>query len=370
MSDDSGNTQTPTNGEDDRGKGPQGEVKNKDIFDHLKNIGERVDSLEKKSEKMKKWRKKQRSSEKRFKAPKVTPTRLDFGSEEEGPEKEKTKKTFSDVKTDQSNPDWNSEAELKDKEDPEPSAMRSITGPKKVQTEKSLSKASRSHKDKSHSKPEDEHSSGSSYKADDSSDGSSNDGTDTDDTSESAEGDGKYKEEDLQKVLKKIMAEKGPQSGLTVGSPFTRKVRDSPLPRSYRGVGDLKFDGTMDPVEFLSRFNTEMEVYQIKDCTKCRLLAATLRDSAHQWFKRLPSNSIKSWRQMGEMFVTQFRASVTFAPPTNTLANIKQRDNETLNEYFKRFNAEVPRVKKTTDETYKNFLIAGVKPGTEFWKEL
>ncbi|KAK1356398.1 hypothetical protein POM88_049654 [Heracleum sosnowskyi] len=113
-----------------------------------------------------------------------------------------------------------------------------------------------------------------------------------------------------------------------------------------------------------------MEVYQIKDRTKCRLLAATLRDSAHQWFKRLPSNSIKSWRQMGEMFVTQFRASVTFAPPANTLANIKQRDNETLNEYFKRFNAEVPRVRKTTDETYKNFLIAGVKPGTEFWKEL
>ncbi|KAK1380894.1 hypothetical protein POM88_027638 [Heracleum sosnowskyi] len=126
----------------------------------------------------------------------------------------------------------------------------------------------------------------------------------------------------------------------------------------------------MDPVEFLSRFNTEMEVYQIKDRTKCRLLAATLRDSAHQWFKRLPSNSIKSWRQMSEMFVTQFRASVMFAPPVNTLANIKQRDNETLNEYFKRFNAEVPRVRKTTDETYKNFLIAGVKPVTEFWKEL
>ncbi|KAK1382933.1 hypothetical protein POM88_020668 [Heracleum sosnowskyi] len=216
------------------------------------------------------------------------------------PEKEKTKKTFSDIETNQSNPDWDSEAELKDKEDPEPSVTRSVTvfdrmgkkltskdlrlklleakqkDPKKVQSEKSLSKGSRSHKDKSHTKPEDEHSSDSSYKADDSSGGSSNDGDDTDDTSESAE-------------------------GLTVGSPFTKKVRDSPLPRSYRGVGDLKFNGTMDPVEFLSRFNTEMEVYQIKDRTKCRLLAATLRDSAHQWFKRLPSNSIKSWRQMGEM---------------------------------------------------------------------
>ncbi|KAK1362672.1 hypothetical protein POM88_047146 [Heracleum sosnowskyi] len=168
-----------------------------------------------------------------------------------------------------------------------------------------------------------------------------------------------YKVKDLREALEKIKAEKRSSAGLVVSSPFTKQIRDSPFPRTYRGVGDLKFDGTADPVEYLSRFNTEMVVYQIKDRTKCRLLAATLRENAHQWFKRLSANSIKSWRQMSELFVTQFRASVTFAPPANTLANIKQRDNETLNDYFKRFNAEVPKVKKATDETYKNFLIAG-----------
>ncbi|XP_074377482.1 uncharacterized protein LOC141719005 [Apium graveolens] len=113
-----------------------------------------------------------------------------------------------------------------------------------------------------------------------------------------------------------------------------------------------------------------MEVYQINDLTKCRLLAATLRDNAHQWFKRLPANSNRSWRQMSEMFLSQFRASVAYAPPTNTLANIKQKDNETLNEYLKHFNDEVPKVRKASEETYKNFLIARVKPGTDFWKEL
>ncbi|XP_074352819.1 uncharacterized protein LOC141691970 [Apium graveolens] len=109
-----------------------------------------------------------------------------------------------------------------------------------------------------------------------------------------------------------------------------------------------------------------MEVYQINDLTKCRLLAATLRDNAHQWFKRLPANSIRSWRQMSEMFLSQFRASVAYTPPANTLANIKQKDNETLNEYLKRFNDEVPKVRKASEETYKNFLIAGVKLGTDF----
>lgn len=73
---------------------------------------------------------------------------------------------------------------------------------------------------------------------------------------------------------------------------------------------------------------------------------------------------------MSQLFLTEFRASIAFAPPTNTLANVEQRDNETLTEYFKRFNAEVPKIRKTTNGTYKNFLIAGVRPWTDFWKEL
>ena len=145
-------------------------------------------------------------------------------------------------------------------------------------------------------------------------------------------GDGQYKMNDLRKALEKLKQDKRSHDGLAITSPFTRQVRDSPLPRNYRGTEDLKFDGTVDPVEYVSRFNTEMEVYQIKDLTKCRLLAATLR--AHKWFKSLPTNSIKSWKQMAELFVTQFRATVAYAPPVNTLANIKQRDDETLRDYF------------------------------------
>ena len=135
-------------------------------------------------------------------------------------------------------------------------------------------------------------------------------------------------------------------------------------------TGDLKFDGSSDPMEYLSRFNTEMEVYQVKEPTRCRLLAATMIGNAHQWFKRLLPNSISSWEQMSELFVAQFRAFFAYAPPVNTLANIKQMDDETLREYFRRFNEEVPRVKKASDETLKEFLIARVRPETDFWKEL
>ena len=53
-----------------------------------------------------------------------------------------------------------------------------------------------------------------------------------------------------------------------------------------------------------------------------------------------------------------------------TLVNVKQGSEETLHDYFKRFNVEVPLVRGATDEAVKNFLIAGLKRGSDFWKSL
>ena len=73
---------------------------------------------------------------------------------------------------------------------------------------------------------------------------------------------------------------------------------------------------------------------------------------------------------MRRMFLTQFQSSIHYAPPVTTLANIRQKEGETLQAYFRRFNAEVPQVRGATDEIVKNFLIAGVRVGTDFWKAL
>lgn len=133
---------------------------------------------------------------------------------------------------------------------------------------------------------------------------------------------------------------------MTVISPFSKKVRDFPLTRSYRLNTDMKFDGSTDPVEYLSHFSTEMQVYQVEEPTRCRLLAATLVGNAYKWFKRLAAGSIRSWTQIGDLFVSQFKALIAYASPVNTLANIKQKDNEILKEYFKRFNDQVSRVSR------------------------
>ncbi|XP_074356645.1 uncharacterized protein LOC141696399 [Apium graveolens] len=126
-------------------------------------------------------------------------------------------------------------------------------------------------------------------------------------------------------------------------SPFTAIIRLSPLPRVFRHNPDLLFNGEVDPAEYLIQFNTEMEVYQVPEMTRCRLFTASLRGSAQQWFSKLGLASIRTWRQLEDLFVRQFQSTLHYSTPVATLANIKQREGEPLAEYFRRFNAEFPK---------------------------
>ncbi|KAK1404812.1 hypothetical protein POM88_004417 [Heracleum sosnowskyi] len=147
-------------------------------------------------------------------------------------------------------------------------------------------------------------------------------------------------------------------------------VREAQLPAGYRNTtNDLRFHGNADPVEFLGRFNIKMDIYQVPDLARCRLLAATFRESAQQWFQKLGLGVITSWDQMKTLLLTKFQSTVKYAPPVNTLANIKQK-GESLQSYFKRFNAESTLVRGAIDESLKSFLIAGLQVGTNFWKHL
>uniref|UniRef100_A0A803QHQ8 Retrotransposon gag domain-containing protein n=1 Tax=Cannabis sativa TaxID=3483 RepID=A0A803QHQ8_CANSA len=61
---------------------------------------------------------------------------------------------------------------------------------------------------------------------------------------------------------------------------------------------------------------------------------------------------------------------MTYRPPYTTLANIRQEVGESLQDYFKCFNAEVTKVEKAPESSLVCMLITGVLPRTDFWKEL
>ena len=93
-------------------------------------------------------------------------------------------------------------------------------------------------------------------------------------------------------------------------------------------------------------------------------------DVPNSWFSKLAPGIVSYWESMGDLFIRQLQSSMAYAPPVATLSNSKQGSGETLYDYFRRFNAEVPYVRGDIDEAVKNFLIAGLKRGSDFWKNI
>ncbi|XP_074352368.1 uncharacterized protein LOC141691537 [Apium graveolens] len=180
---------------------------------------------------------------------------------------------------------------------------------------------------------------------------------------------GTFNVDDLKRLLNHL---EGRVTATTnIPSPFSVAVREAQLLVGYRNTtSDLRFHGSSDPVQFLGRFNIEMDVYQVPELARCRLLAETFRESAQQWFQKLGPRVITSWDQIKTLFLTKFQAAVRYAPSVTTLANVRQRENESLTSYFKRFNAESTSIRGASDEALKIFLIAGLRVVSDFWKHL
>ncbi|XP_074336612.1 uncharacterized protein LOC141673771 [Apium graveolens] len=184
------------------------------------------------------------------------------------------------------------------------------------------------------------------------------------------EGDCKIMMESRNAVKRTLVCGKMFKTKMVTFHSRSLKARGGEIHRYTRGntTNDLRFHGNSDPVEFLGHFNIEMDVYQVPDLARCRLLAATFREGAQQWFQKLGPGVITSWEQMETLFLTQFQAAVKYTPPVTTLANVKQMEGESLTSYFKRFNAKSTLVRGATDETLKILLIVGLRVGTDLWK--
>ncbi|XP_030479425.2 uncharacterized protein LOC115696676 [Cannabis sativa] len=128
----------------------------------------------------------------------------------------------------------------------------------------------------------------------------------------------------LLQTLKMLEQQRKPIYKLHGTSPFTTEVRQAQLPKGFRLFESLKYKGTSNPIDYSEKFNTIMEVDQVPQLAKCRILAAMLEENAHDWFNQFLEASISTWETFVHLFLTHFQATMTYRRPYTTLANIKQ----------------------------------------------
>ena len=73
-------------------------------------------------------------------------------------------------------------------------------------------------------------------------------------------------------------------------SPFTREIKEEPLPHGFKMPQILSYEEKTESRDHLNAFNDQIDLLQVNDLAKCHCFAVTLTQVAKKWFRKLPAN--------------------------------------------------------------------------------
>jgi hypothetical protein len=121
-------------------------------------------------------------------------------------------------------------------------------------------------------------------------------------------------------------------------TPFIEEVANIFLPEKFK-IPEIPFyTGLEDPVEHLDNFRAHMDRHRTPEMVVCRAFLLTLSGNARDWFRKLPPNSIRHFNDLGRMFLMQFMARRVRRKPSGSLMSLHQGPDESLKDFFMRFN--------------------------------
>ena len=118
-------------------------------------------------------------------------------------------------------------------------------------------------------------------------------------------------------------------------SPFTIAILECPVPSKFQLPQFEPFYGLKDPQDHLNTFKTTLGLQQPPDEILCRSFPTTFKGAAREWFTKLPTSSIDSFKQLSNAFLRHFVGEQRPKRLTDHLLTIRQGEKETLRSYVK-----------------------------------
>ncbi|XP_075481216.1 uncharacterized protein LOC142521927 [Primulina tabacum] len=176
---------------------------------------------------------------------------------------------------------------------------------------------------------------------------------------------------ELRKKVKILEAQVGSKDNVHIvkGCPFSDIIVREPLPEHFKSAKIKDCDGSSDPEEHLSRFKNMAMLHCYGDQIKCKVFLTTLVDSAQRWFEGLTPQSINCFEDFQKVFLHQLSSSKKYKKTAFSLFEVKQRQDETLRAYLKRFNRVALDVPTCAPETKTSAFMQGLWEG-DFFRSL
>ncbi|KAL0421295.1 UNVERIFIED_CONTAM: hypothetical protein Slati_3152400 [Sesamum latifolium] len=122
-------------------------------------------------------------------------------------------------------------------------------------------------------------------------------------------------------------------------------------------------------MEHLSRFENAALLHHYTDGIKYRVFVTTFARAAQQWFNQLPVGAIGNFQEFRSLFLHQFASSRKLRKTELSLFAVRQKDDEPLKEYLRRFTAAALEVPAATQEVKASAFSQGLLDG-DFFKSL
>jgi hypothetical protein len=124
----------------------------------------------------------------------------------------------------------------------------------------------------------------------------------------------------------------------TYQKPYPKFIDTIPYPMGFRVPDFARFtsEGTKTTYEHVRHFLAQASDFGITDIHKIRLFPLSLTRTAFNWFVSLAPNSIQTWEQIEQKFHEYFYNGETGLRLSH-LAAVRQKHNETLIDYMRRF---------------------------------
>ncbi|RRT81683.1 hypothetical protein B296_00005095 [Ensete ventricosum] len=116
---------------------------------------------------------------------------------------------------------------------------------------------------------------------------------------------------------------------------------DKPIPVSFRLPMLEAYDRSADSIEHVVAFRVQMTLYGTSNALIYRAFPTTLRGIAQMRSNRQKPHSISSFDQLVKEFESNFLASTKPKPPTMTLLELTQKDEESPSHFSSYFFIEI-----------------------------
>ena len=141
----------------------------------------------------------------------------------------------------------------------------------------------------------------------------------------------------MERMEEKIKAIQGPSDYGPLGVEELCPVLDIVIPRDFKVPNFARYDGSANPLLHLKTYCTKMAIWSKDERFLVSFFHESLMGPALEWYIQLDHSKICCWKDLADVFMSQYRFNLDTAPTREQLGVLQKKSGEAFKQYAQRW---------------------------------